>query len=245
MNHFYFLYPGTALSFNLDILETYFTSGLIYYSLFNQVSSLLSSYFGLPLHSSHRDSQQQNDSQSPNDANVIQLIGHQSVNILQPQTTWTSVCGLGSVKDLVELQFFLRSASGQRSLQSLRRTWPQLPRLQRQRWDRWSLRTLDPNFWILGSRRHLEGKVFRLEKLIWRHWNVVSNVNKNRMVSYPQRSNGLWGSSTLFLHSCQKCRTKKGGSNFANDWMNLFKTLWSISSFGLQIWRITEPENLS
>lgn len=46
------------------------------------------SYLGFPLHPSYRDSQQQDDGQSPNDPNVIELISHQGINVLQPIKTW-------------------------------------------------------------------------------------------------------------------------------------------------------------
>lgn len=36
-----------------------------------------------PLHASHRDSQQQDDGQGPNNTDVIELVGHERVDVLQ------------------------------------------------------------------------------------------------------------------------------------------------------------------
>lgn len=44
-------------------------------------------YLGFPLHPRHRNSQQKDDGQSPDDTNVVQFVSHQGVDILQPTTT--------------------------------------------------------------------------------------------------------------------------------------------------------------
>lgn len=46
-----------------------------------------STNFGFPFHPSDRDSQQKDDCQSPDDANVVQLVGHQRVNVLRAADT--------------------------------------------------------------------------------------------------------------------------------------------------------------